>query len=61
MLTMMLLQFFKAFRPKRLVLTFHGSEILTLPAAPFGAGSRAADPARDPRQHAHDLHPGAAP
>jgi len=29
MLTMMLLQFFKAFRPKRLILTFHGSEILT--------------------------------
>src|SRR5688500_16165976 len=28
MLTMMLLQFFKAFRPERLVLTFHGSEIL---------------------------------
>lgn len=28
MLTMMLLQFFHAFRPGRLVLTFHGSEIL---------------------------------
>jgi glycosyltransferase involved in cell wall biosynthesis len=28
MLGMMLLQFFKAFRPQRLVLTFHGSEIL---------------------------------
>ncbi|MEX2045424.1 MAG: glycosyltransferase family 4 protein, partial [Opitutus sp.] len=28
MLTMMLLQFFHAFRPRRLVLTFHGSEIL---------------------------------
>ena len=28
MLAMMLLQFFPAFRPKRLVLTFHGSEIL---------------------------------
>ena len=29
MMTMMLLQFFRAFRPRRLVLTFHGSEILT--------------------------------
>ncbi|HND62362.1 MAG TPA: glycosyltransferase family 4 protein [Opitutaceae bacterium] len=28
MMTMMLLQFFQAFRPRRLVLTFHGSEIL---------------------------------
>jgi glycosyltransferase involved in cell wall biosynthesis len=28
MLTMMLLQFFHAFRPARLVLTFHGSEII---------------------------------
>jgi glycosyltransferase involved in cell wall biosynthesis len=28
MMTMMLLQFFHAFRPQRLVLTFHGSEIL---------------------------------
>lgn len=28
MLAMMLLQFFRAFRPKHLVLTFHGSEIL---------------------------------
>ncbi|MEO7598864.1 MAG: glycosyltransferase family 4 protein [Opitutus sp.] len=28
MLTMMLLQFFRTFRPNRLVLTFHGSEIL---------------------------------
>src|SRR5208283_5110485 len=28
MLTMMLLQFFHAFRPRRLVLTFHGTEIL---------------------------------
>jgi phosphatidylinositol alpha-1,6-mannosyltransferase len=28
MMTMMLLQFFHAFTPKRLVLTFHGSEIL---------------------------------
>ncbi len=38
MLTMMLLQFFKAFRPKRLVLTFHGSEILSFcqqPASPL--------------------------
>ncbi len=35
MLTMMLLQFFKAFRPKRLVLTFHGSEILKFARSPF--------------------------
>jgi phosphatidyl-myo-inositol dimannoside synthase len=28
MLAMMFLQFFKAFRPQRLILTFHGSEIL---------------------------------
>jgi phosphatidyl-myo-inositol dimannoside synthase len=35
MLTMMLLQFFKAFRPKRLVLTFHGSEILTFAGSPL--------------------------
>jgi phosphatidyl-myo-inositol dimannoside synthase len=28
MMTMMLLQFFHAFRPRRLLLTFHGSEIL---------------------------------
>ncbi|HSY53236.1 MAG TPA: glycosyltransferase family 4 protein [Opitutaceae bacterium] len=28
MLGMMMLQFFKAFRPQRLILTFHGSEIL---------------------------------
>jgi glycosyltransferase involved in cell wall biosynthesis len=34
MMTMMLLQFFRAFRPRRLILTFHGSEILTF------AGSR---------------------
>ncbi len=34
MLTMMLLQFFKAFRPKRLVLTFHGSEILSFARSP---------------------------
>ncbi|HEY1765745.1 MAG TPA: glycosyltransferase family 4 protein, partial [Opitutaceae bacterium] len=35
MLTMMLLQFFKAFRPKRLVLTFHGSEILRFGRSPI--------------------------
>jgi len=35
MLTMMLLQFFHAFRPKRLVLTFHGSEILKFASSPF--------------------------
>ena len=35
MLTMMLLQFFHAFRPKRLVLTFHGSEILKFANSPF--------------------------
>jgi phosphatidyl-myo-inositol dimannoside synthase len=35
MMTMMLLQFFKAFRPKRLVLTFHGSEILTFARSPL--------------------------
>jgi glycosyltransferase involved in cell wall biosynthesis len=35
MLTMMLLQFFKAFRPKRLVLTFHGSEILRFAQSPL--------------------------
>lgn len=34
MLAMMLLQFFHAFRPKRLVLTFHGSEILKFYNAP---------------------------
>jgi len=34
MMTMMLLQFFKAFRPKRLVLTFHGSEILAFAGNP---------------------------
>src|SRR5208283_2338733 len=34
MLTMMLLQFFAAFRPKRLVLTFHGSEILRFAHSP---------------------------
>ncbi len=35
MLTMMLLQFFRAFRPHRFVLTFHGSEILTFAASPL--------------------------
>src|SRR6476620_10535076 len=38
MLTMMLLQFFHAFRPRRLVLTFHGSEILTLAGSPWRPG-----------------------
>ncbi len=35
MMTMMLLQFFKAFRPNRLVLTFHGSEILRFAGSPL--------------------------
>jgi phosphatidyl-myo-inositol dimannoside synthase len=35
MLTMMLLQFFHAFRPRRLVLTFHGSEILKFAGHPM--------------------------
>ena len=35
MLTMMLLQFFHAFRPGRLVLTFHGSEILKFAGSPW--------------------------
>lgn len=35
MLTMMLLQFFHAFRPVRLVLTFHGSEILRFASRPL--------------------------
>ena len=35
MLTMMLLQFFHAFRPQRLVLTFHGSEILKFARRPL--------------------------
>ena len=35
MLTMMLLQFFHAFRPHRLVLTFHGSEILKFARRPL--------------------------
>ena len=34
MLAMMLLQFFRAFRPKRLVLTFHGTEILNFARSP---------------------------
>jgi glycosyltransferase involved in cell wall biosynthesis len=35
MLTMMLLQFSHAFRPRRLVLTFHGSEILKFAGSPY--------------------------
>ena len=35
MLTMMLLQFFRTFRPNRLVLTFHGSEILKFAHSPW--------------------------
>lgn len=35
MLTMMLLQFFRTFRPERLVLTFHGSEILKFARSPW--------------------------
>jgi glycosyltransferase involved in cell wall biosynthesis len=35
MLTMMMLQFFTAFRPKRLVLTFHGSEIISFAKSPL--------------------------
>ncbi len=35
MLTMMLLQYFHAFRPRRLVLTFHGSEILKFSSSPI--------------------------
>jgi len=35
MMTMMLLQFFHAFRPRRFVLTFHGSEILKFAGSPF--------------------------
>lgn len=35
MLTMMLLQFFQAFRPERLILTFHGSEILKFTSSPI--------------------------
>src|SRR6202008_762562 len=35
MVTTMLLQFFHAFRPRRLVLTFHGSEILKFAHSPL--------------------------
>jgi phosphatidylinositol alpha-1,6-mannosyltransferase len=35
MLTMMILQFFHAFRPRRIILTFHGSEILRFAGNPF--------------------------
>lgn len=35
MLTMMMLQFFETFRPGRLVLTFHGSEILKFARSPW--------------------------
>lgn len=35
MMTMMLLQFFHAFRPRRFVLTFHGSEILKFAHSPL--------------------------
>jgi phosphatidylinositol alpha-1,6-mannosyltransferase len=35
MLAMMMLQFFKTFRPQRLVLTFHGSEVLRFSKNPF--------------------------
>lgn len=35
MLTMMLLQFFRTFRPERLVLTFHGSEIFKFAGNPL--------------------------
>ncbi len=35
MMTMMLLQFFHAFRPRRLILTFHGSEILKFAKSPL--------------------------
>ena len=38
MLTMMLLQYFHAFRPRRLVLTFHGSEILKFAGSPVRRG-----------------------
>ncbi len=38
MLTMMLLQFFRTFRPSRLVLTFHGSEILKFSRSPWRRG-----------------------
>ncbi|MBL9202872.1 MAG: glycosyltransferase family 4 protein [Opitutaceae bacterium] len=35
MLAMMMLQFFQSFRPRRLVLTFHGSEILKFAGSPW--------------------------
>jgi glycosyltransferase involved in cell wall biosynthesis len=35
MLTLMLLQFFRAFRPRQFVLTFHGSEILRFARSPW--------------------------
>lgn len=35
MLTLMLLHFLRAFRPRRLILTFHGSEILKFARAPW--------------------------
>lgn len=38
MLAMMLLQFFHAFRPRQLVLTFHGSEILKFAHSPLRRG-----------------------
>jgi glycosyltransferase involved in cell wall biosynthesis len=38
MLAMMMLQFFPAFRPQRLVLTFHGSEILRFAHSPLRRG-----------------------
>lgn len=38
MLTMMLLQFCHAFRPSRLILTFHGSEILKFAHSPWRRG-----------------------
>lgn len=38
MLTMMLLQFFHAFHPRKLVLTFHGSEILRFAHHPWRRG-----------------------
>lgn len=38
MLTMMLLQFFRTFRPERFVLTFHGSEILKFAHSPWRRG-----------------------
>jgi len=38
MLTLMLLQFFHAFRPRRFILTFHGSEILKFSNHPWRRG-----------------------